>query len=168
MIHVCPLRHVGDVVARTGARRLVTIINEGTPVVRPRSVADADYLALFMNDVNEAADGVTLPAVEHVERLIAFGRAWDRAAPLVIHCFAGVSRSTAAAYIVAAALKPERDETELAKALRQASPSATPNKLLIALADAQLGRNGRMSEAITSIGRGAECFEGRPFGLAVG
>ena len=65
--------------------------------------------------------------------------AWDRAAPLLIHCFAGVSRSTAAAFIAACALSPRRDEGEIARALRAASPTATPNARLVALADATLG-----------------------------
>ena len=92
-------------------------------------------------------------------------RGWDRAEPMLIHCYAGVSRSTAAAFIAACALKPERDEFEVARALRAASPTATPNARLVALADAALGRDGRMSEAIAAIGRGEDCFEGTPFAL---
>jgi predicted protein tyrosine phosphatase len=100
-----------------------------------------------------------------VRELIAFAGAWDRAEPLLIHCYAGVSRSTAAAFIAACALGPERDEGEIARALRAASPTATPNARLIALADAALDRGGRMIEAVAAIGRGAECFEGEPFAL---
>ncbi len=55
----------------------------------------------------------------------------------------------------------------VAKALREASPSATPNPRLVAVADAMLGRNGRMIEAIGAIGRGADAFEGTPFRLAL-
>ena len=84
---------------------------------------------------------------------------------MLIHCFAGVSRSTAAAYIAACALKPKRDEFAIARALRAASPTASPNTRLVALADDKLGRRGRMSEAIADIGRGDDCFEGAPFTL---
>ena len=59
---------------------------------------------------------------------------------MLIHCFAGVSRSTAAAFIAACALAPNRDEATIARALRAASPTATPNARLVALADAALGR----------------------------
>ncbi len=97
--------------------------------------------------------------------MLAFVRAWDRAEPMVIHCFAGVSRSTAAAFIAACALKPERDEFAIARAIREASPTATPNARLVALADEALGRKGRMNDAIVRIGRGEECFEGTPFVL---
>jgi predicted protein tyrosine phosphatase len=84
---------------------------------------------------------------------------------MLIHCFAGVSRSTAAAYIAACALEPKRDEFAIARALRAASPTASRNARLVALADDRLGRRGRMNEAIAAIGRGDFCFEGARFTL---
>ena len=84
---------------------------------------------------------------------------------MVIHCYAGVSRSTAAAFIAACALAPERPEIEIARALRAASPTASPNTRLIEIADRMLGRAGRMVAAVDAIGRGEDCFEGVPFAL---
>ena len=104
-----------------------------------------------------------LPVEMHVHALLDFVRMWDRAQPLLIHCYAGVSRSTAAAYAAACALTATRDEPKLAGQLRQLSPTATPNARIVALADDLLGRGGRMIAAIERIGRGAECFEGVPF-----
>jgi predicted protein tyrosine phosphatase len=87
----------------------------------------------------------------------------------VIHCWAGVSRSTAAAFITACALAPERPEAEIADALRAASPMATPNARLVAVADEMLGREGRMIAAVGRIGRGADVtFENEPFELRLG
>jgi predicted protein tyrosine phosphatase len=100
-----------------------------------------------------------------MERLLAFIRAWGRESPLVLHCWAGISRSTAGAYIAACALAPERDEASIALALREAAPSATPNARFVALADDILVRRGRMVDAIRSIGRGADAMEGTPFML---
>jgi predicted protein tyrosine phosphatase len=108
-----------------------------------------------------------LPAEEHVARVLDFVRRWPQETPLVIHCYAGISRSTAAAYIAACALAPERDEDAIADALRAASPSATPNPLFVAIADRMLGRDGRMVAAIARIGRGADAFEGTPFCLTL-
>ena len=88
--------------------------------------------------------------------------------PVVVHCYAGISRSTAAAYVSVCALDPGRDETELAVLLRERSPSATPNRRIVEIADALLGRSGRMVRAIEAIGRGADAFEGVPFRLEVG
>lgn len=163
MIHVCPLSRLEQTVSQTGAGRLVTLLSADTDMVRPASIAEQDHLYLRMNDIAELRDGLTMPGEEHVRRLLGFAYEWDRAKPMVIHCYAGVSRSTAAAYIVAAALNPAQGEAELAAMLRWLSPSATPNPRLIAVADALLGREGRMVAAIRGIGRGAEAFEGEPF-----
>ena len=95
--------------------------------------------------------------------IIAFLQAWDRQSPVLIHCWAGISRSTASAYTALCMLRPKADEEELAFELRAASPSATPNRLIISHTDALLGRQGRMSRAIEKIGRGESAFEGTPF-----
>lgn len=124
-------------------------------------------LALIFNDIVEPRDGLVIPDENHVHQLLAFGREWDRVRPLLIHCYAGVSRSTASAYIVALALNPKFDEAALSQKLRQLSPSATPNIRLIELADRILKRSGRMVDAINAIGRGQDAFEGAVFSLPV-
>lgn len=166
-IHVCPLALIEATVEETGARSMVTLLNSGTRVVRPRRIEPDRHLYIAVADILEETPGHTLPADSHVRELLDFVAGWDRAEPLLIHCFAGVSRSTAAAFISACALAPERDEGEIARALRAASPTATPNARLVALADATLQRAGRMSRAIASIGRGEECFAGAPFALEI-
>ena len=115
----------------------------------------------------EPQDGHILPGEDHVGSLLAFAAPGTSSARCVIHCWAGISRSTAAAFITLCSLRPERDEAALALALREASPSATPNARLVAVADDILGRNGRMVDAIAAIGRGADAFEGTPFHLKV-
>jgi predicted protein tyrosine phosphatase len=167
-IHVCPLALIGETVETTGARSLVTLLNPGTNVARPKAIAPDRHLYIGVADIIEAAPGHVLPADGHIRELLDFVAAWDRASPLLIHCFAGVSRSTAAAFVSVCALAPLRDEGEIAQALRAASPTATPNSRLVALADATLGRGGRMTRAIEEIGRGQECFEGVPFALEIG
>ncbi|MFC4175320.1 tyrosine phosphatase family protein [Microvirga sp. GCM10011540] len=164
-LHVCPLSCLHDTVATTGASHVVTLINVGSAVERPASVAADRHLFIGVSDIVEPLEGHILPEAEHIETLLAFVRTWGRESPLVFHCWAGISRSTAAAYISACALAPERCEDAMAQALRQASPSATPNARFIALADDILGRNGRMVDAVSRIGRGAEAMEGVPFTL---
>jgi predicted protein tyrosine phosphatase len=164
-IHVCSLAKVPETVRAIGARSLVTLIDTGTPVRRPPGIAAEDHLIVALSDIAVAVDGYVLPSESHVEKLLGFVRRWDQAAPLLIHCWAGVSRSTAAAFIAACALRPQRDEAEIAQEVRVKSPTATPNPRLVALADAMLGRNGRMITAIARIGRGTDCSEGAPFAL---
>ena len=162
-IHVCSLSKIADTVRATGARSMVTLINKDTPVERPREIAPERHLFVSVSDIVVAEEGHILPAEAHLAELLNFVRAWDRQQPLVIHCYAGVSRSTAAAYIAACALREDYGEFALARALRARSPTATPNAVMVALADRMLGRNGRMVEAVRGIGRGADCFEGVPF-----
>lgn len=166
-VHVCPMTQVEETISLAGARHLVSLLSAGTAFARPSAIPRENHLLLTMNDILAAQEDMTPPGREHVERLLAYASRWDRSAPLVINCFAGISRSTAAAYIVAAALMPERREDELARKLRELSPSATPNLLLVGLADRILGREGRMVAAITGIGRGADAYEGTPFALAI-
>jgi predicted protein tyrosine phosphatase len=84
---------------------------------------------------------------------------------MVVHCFAGISRSTAAAFTAACALNPERDEMQIARAIRDASPTAMPNIRIVSIADRMLRRNGRMVRAVEALGRGQEAMEGHPFRL---
>ena len=84
---------------------------------------------------------------------------------MVIHCYAGISRSTAGAFIAACALNPKRDETTIARAIRDGSATATPNIRIVTLADQLLGRHGRMIGAIQAIGAGRAAAEGDPFRL---
>lgn len=166
-LHVCSLSRIDETVAATGARTLVTLLREDYLVSRPAAIAPERHHRVPISDIVEPMDGHVAPAVDHVQEFLAFLRQWDRREPLLIHCFAGVSRSTAAAYIAACALAPQRPELEIAEALRAASPTATPNSLLVQHADELLGRNGRMVAAIRSIGRGADCMEGAPFVLEI-
>jgi predicted protein tyrosine phosphatase len=165
MIHVCSLARLQSTVEDVGARHIVTMINDETKVVRPGCVAPDDHLFLGMHDIAAEMEGFNAPAEAHVHKLIAFVQRWHRRTPLVVHCWAGVSRSSAGAFITACALNPQRDEAGIARAIRDASPTAYPNPRLIALADKVLGRNGRMIAAAEAIGRGVECYEGTPFRL---
>ena len=118
-----------------------------------------------MDDITDPIEGYVVPAEEHVGDLLRFVRAWDRAAPLVVHCYAGISRSTAGAFVTACALNPQRDETKIARALRDASPTAMPNMRIVSLADRMLGRDGRMVTAIRAIGPGMAAYASEPFRL---
>ena len=164
-IYVCPLSRLPETVSRSGARHIVTLINRDTPVARPVDVAVANHLFLGVNDICEPADGMICPAEDHVQEFLDFVSRWDRKAPIVVHCYAGISRSTAAAFSGYCAIRPDLDEAEIAARLRRRSPEATPNARIVAIADGLLGRDGRMVRAVERIGRGADAFEGSVFVL---
>jgi predicted protein tyrosine phosphatase len=165
MIHVCSLARLYDTVEETGALHIVTLLKDTDRVARPKTILEANHLVLGMDDICVAMDGYVIPCDDHVTRLIEFVRGWDRAKPMVVHCYAGISRSTAGAFVAACALNPRRDELALARELRRLSATATPNIRIVSLADRVLGRDGRMVEAIDSIGRGELAYEGVPFRL---
>ncbi len=163
-IHVASFIAVHDVLERTRARYLVTLLHAPALMPTPHWIEPGDHLRLACHDVVvEAADA---PDAAHVRDLIAFAQRWNRNGPIVVHCMAGISRSTAAAFVVLCALNPQKDENALVAHLRAASPSAMPNKRLIALADTALARNGRMVAAIATIDvGGALAAPAKPFRL---
>lgn len=165
VIVVSPLSQLAAQLEHHRPSHVVTLTSGDVP---PLPESDAmRRLVLTFNDITEPREGMVAPDADHVQALLDFVHAWPKKAPLLIHCYAGISRSTAAAYIAAIALNPHSDEAALALELRKRSPSATPNIRLIEIADALLRRNGRMAAAIQSIGRGAEAFEGEVFSLPV-
>src|SRR6476619_4859869 len=159
MIHVCSLARLHDTVRETGARHVVTLIKDVSLVHRPATIPAENHLLLDMDDITDHIEGYVAPAEEHVGDLLRFVRLWDRANPLVVHCYAGISRSTAGAFVTACALNPHRDELAIAKALRQASATARPNLRIVTLADRLLAREGRMIQAIETIGYGDVAVE---------
>lgn len=165
MIHVCSLARLHETVEQIGARHVVSLIGDEAAVLRPDGVAPEHHLRLRLHDISTPLDGYIMPGEDHVAELIRFVRDWDRRAPLVMHCYMGISRSTASAYASVCALNPQRDEASIAQALRRASPTATPNIRIVSLADKLLGRDGRMVAAIETIGRGIMAEEAAPFRL---
>lgn len=163
MIHVCSLALLHETVRSTGASHVITVMADVEQVRRPPSVEADNHLVISMDDIIAEADGFMAPTVSHVERVLGFGRSWTRTAPMVIHCYAGISRSTASAFAIACALNPERSETVIARKIREDSPTAYPNRLIVTHADQLLGRGGRMVRALDEMGPGDMSIAGRPF-----
>lgn len=165
MIVVCPLSKAQSLIAAKGVREVVSMLAPGTPMQPFSGLRPGRHLKLDFHDIVQPAEGLIPPGPGAAIQLLRFLEEWDDANPLLIHCWAGISRSTAAAFVATCVFSPGADEEALALNLRVASPSATPNRLIVQLADAELGRGGRMVRAVEKIGRGAEAFEGIPFTL---
>lgn len=165
---VCPLSQVETARALHRPSHLISLLAPTSPAETWPAVEPCDAcLRLGFHDIAEPRSDLIAPDAAMVAQLLAFARGWDRTRPLLVHCWAGISRSTAAAFIIACQGAPERSEQAIAEALRAAAPFATPNPLLVSLADTALGRDGRMAKAIADIGRGADAFEGVLFELAL-
>jgi predicted protein tyrosine phosphatase len=112
-------------------------------------------LALRFNDIIDPRPDQLAPASADVARLLAFGREPDLTAGshLLIHCHAGVSRSTAAAALILAQARPDRAAREALEAAAQLRPRAWPNLRILEFGDALLGRNGELVAAVAAIYR---------------
>jgi predicted protein tyrosine phosphatase len=158
-IIVCPLSLAPDVAARHKPARIVSLLDPLSRFPLIEGYGHDRHLCVEVHDINEEEEGLDACCDQRMTRILDFVGAWDHGAPILIHCYAGISRSTATAFITACAHNPGADEFEIARALRAASPSAFPNRRFVALADAALGRKGRMSEAILAIGDGQSWLE---------
>jgi predicted protein tyrosine phosphatase len=164
-ILVCPLSRVSAIVAARKPSHVVSLLDPHSAFPSPGT----HHLKVSVHDIVEESHGWTAPAREHMTDILDFVSDWGRAAPILIHCYAGISRSTATAFITACVHNPDHDEEAIAFALRAASAVAWPNRRLVALADAELGRSGRMVRAIERIGPGLsweEAGENTPFEMA--
>jgi predicted protein tyrosine phosphatase len=164
-IHVCPLSALHDVVAQHNASYVLTCLQDELLVETPALIKPEDHLRLLVHDISEPLAGCVAPDARHIARLIEFARRWGGEGPMVVHCWAGISRSTAAAFTALCVVNPTVSEQVIAARLRQASPTAFPNRLMIRLADAALEREGRMVRAVDAMGRGMPANEAVPFSL---
>jgi predicted protein tyrosine phosphatase len=148
---ICGLRELCEFPAAE-ITHVISIVSPETPEPQEwQNWRAREHLTMRFHDVIAAYEGLVAPAREHVERLIAFGSRFD-ADPterkhLIIHCEAGVSRSTAAMATLLARSGVE-DEHEVFDTIRRIRPRAWPNSAMVKLADEILGREGRLRRAL--------------------
>ncbi len=112
-----------------------------------------ERLTLRFDDIIEPAPGMLLPQRRHVEELLEFGQGLtapdgDPLGHLLVHCHAGISRSTASMATLLAEARPDADEDWIFAHIRQIRPQAWPNSRMVGMADELLGRGGRMTAAL--------------------
>ncbi len=163
---ICPSIHVTRAFEIRRPSHVLGLLSPGQDEIALPAPA-AHRLELRFNDINAPREGLVAPNETALRAILDFAASWDAAAPFLIYCFAGISRSTAAAFAIACQRAPRMAEEAIAQRLRHASLSATPNPLMIALADGILNRQGRMTDAAASIGRGEDFSAGQAFELAL-
>jgi predicted protein tyrosine phosphatase len=161
---VAPLHHVETIRALRRPSHIISLASPTGEVAG--TVSSASMLSLRFHDITEERAGLVAPDSAAIGAILDFARTWDGSRPLLVHCWAGISRSCAAAFILACEANAGI-EPEIAAALRRHAPFATPNRLMVAIADDMLARGGRMIVAIAAIGRGAEAPHGEPFDFTV-
>jgi predicted protein tyrosine phosphatase len=135
----------------SGVTHALSILDPGTP--EPRALSDyADLRARWLlrfDDIARRLPATQAPEADDVVSLLGIGREMRTApapAHMLIHCHAGVSRSTAAAMILLAQRHPGR-ERDAAALVRRLRPVARPNRRMLSLADEILGRGGAFTAA---------------------
>src|ERR1700690_4157959 len=147
-ILVTPLSSLEDAIESHRPSHIVTLLSPEHMIETPKGFAAERPLKLGVNDICDPEAGDNPPGRDHIDQLLAFSRDWDAKQALLIHCWAGISRSMEPAYAVwCARLGPGR-EIEIAMAMRRRAAHASPNLLLVRHANAALGLGGRMIEAV--------------------
>jgi predicted protein tyrosine phosphatase len=138
-----------------GVTHVLSILDPETPA--PTAPGDYERLELRFHDIIEPSPLLHPPSPEHVRGILDFGRnllAGPKAdAHLVVHCHAGVSRSTAAMLLILAQADPESPAAELAASLLRIRAKAWPNLRLVEFGDQMLSRGGTLIEAATAVYR---------------
>lgn len=143
-----------------GHTHAVSIMDPGLAARFPASLREDNILRLNFHDLDgplvpddparreleRRGIGVVLPEERHVRAIMAFGEGLAPGSKILIHCMAGISRSTAAAWIIAVRAQPGR-EAETLRHIQRIRPQALPNRLMVRIADRLLGAGGRMVRA---------------------
>jgi predicted protein tyrosine phosphatase len=157
---VTPLSSLPEALKVHSPSHLVSLLSPEHMIQTPGGFPATGHLRIGVNDIVDPAAGTAPPVRRHIDDLLTFSRTWDARSPMVIHCWAGISRSMASAFtILCDRLGPDR-EIEIARAIRQRAPHAQPNRLLVQHADDALGRGGRMMAALNAMGPAVVVEEG--------
>lgn len=140
--HICGIEELQAAPLET-ARRVVSILEPAAPLPPALTAFRGELLVLRFDDVIVPGGKYRAPEPDDIQRLLAFDREHAADDALVIHCTAGISRSTAAFAILAAQRRP-RAEALVFTELRSIRPRAWPNSLMVALADELLDARGRL------------------------
>jgi len=152
VLTICGLEELDDH-SDNGVSHILSILDPDWPEPGAFRTFDPHLRkTLYFHDAIEPAPSVVLPEKADVEAILAFGReVGGDLRHLLIHCHAGISRSTAAMAIILAQAFPHENESGIVDRLVRIRPQAWPNSRMIGFADELLGRDGRLSAAVRGI-----------------
>ena len=164
-IHVTSLQAAPITCVDNTIEHVISFVDPGQKRLYYPKVKKHNHLTLKLHDIPEKRNGLVSPSREHIMDMMDFMLRHDWRQDILIHCLMGVSRSTAAAYIMLN-LHNEGRELEIAQYLQAKIPHANPNKKLVEHADQILGREGRMLAAILSLPKPNMATAGTPMILS--
>ncbi len=146
-ITICGLDELGSL-CEAGVSHVLSILDPAAPAPPAfGAFGGHERLELRFDDVIEERPDYLAPTGAQVEEVLAFGRTLDGAAGerhLLVHCHAGISRSTAATTLILAQARPDRAAAEILDEILAIREKAWPNLRMIEFGDAALGRGGTL------------------------
>ena len=126
-IYICSLKMVEALAAEIQPSHVLSLLSGITPFPdTPAGIDPRNHIKLKLADIAEPQEGMVHPGEDHVREVIAFAQRWAAETggtrPILVHCFAGISRSTASALTIACTLRPKASEATSTQALRAVSP----------------------------------------------
>lgn len=142
----------------TGASHVLSILDPDHPVPEAfGAFGEHRKLEVRFHDIIDETPGLLAPQPEHVGRVLALGRDLlaepAATAHLLVHCHAGISRSTACMALILAQALPEQPADAVLKLVHDLREKAWPNLRLIEIGDAMLGRRGTLVAAAHALHR---------------
>jgi predicted protein tyrosine phosphatase len=161
---ICRACDLAALAAELRPQRILSIAEPGFRNPTPTGIGPDDHHHLNFDDIAEAIPGYVEPSELHVASIIDLsGRLLD-GDRILVHCQAGISRSSAAAMIILSARNPGY-ERDIAARLREEGPWFVPNRLMVEIADRLMGRGPILSAALASMGPPTMILNSRPVRL---
>ena len=138
-----------------GATHVLSILDPDHPVPEAfGTFGEHAKLELRFHDIVDPRPGEIVPDRTHVDAILAFGRTLQtERASLLVHCHAGISRSTASMALLIAQAVPDMPAADVLRAVHGVREKAWPNLRLVELGDAALGRGGTLVAATHALHR---------------
>jgi predicted protein tyrosine phosphatase len=155
-ITVCGIDELADH-CETGASHVLSILDPDWPVPEAFGrFGEHAKLELRFHDVIEENAGAP-PQQDDIVRLLGFGLDLTAESPegahLLVHCHAGISRSTASMALILAQARPDLSAEQILQEVLRMRPKAWPNLRIVELGDALLSRNGEIITAAIEVYR---------------
>lgn len=160
LILVTPLSALPEAMRAYQPSHLITLLSPEFMIETPGGFPAERHLRIGVHDIAEPLPGKHIVCEEHISSILEFARSWDAKRPMIVHCWAGVSRSMATAFSILCDRAWKGAEFRIAREIRARAPHATPNRLIVKLADDFLERQGTMMKAVEEMGPGTVVEEG--------
>ncbi|WP_428390746.1 tyrosine phosphatase family protein [Lichenicoccus sp.] len=141
---------------QAGFTHVLSILDPQWPVPEAfGAYGEHERLELRFDDIIEETPGMIAPQASDVRALLDFGRDLmaEPGANLLVHCHAGVSRSTASMLLILAQARPDLGAEAVAAEILRIRAKAWPNLRIVELGDAALGRGGTLASAVIGLYR---------------